>query len=233
MAKEGLTEIICIIDKSGSMARTADDAIGGFNTFLVKQKELGGEAKLTLILFDYTCKVIHEGEDLDAIVDLSSRNYVPGGGTALLDAVGLGIDKVISRHAELEEEEKPERVIMVVVTDGGENGSKEYKRDILLSKINDCRSNGWEFVFLGADESAFSEASSMGFPKSTVRGYDASSKRGVTSMYTDMSCAVSSYRCSGKVDMDTDMKDVIRTKDDAEDGKSDFDNINDTDGLIV
>ena len=227
MAKEGLTEIVCIIDKSGSMACTADDAIGGFNTFLVKQRELGGEAKLTLILFDNVCKVIHEGEDLDSIVDLSSRNYVPGGGTALLDAVGLGIDKVVSRHAELEEEEKPERIIMVVVTDGGENGSKEYKRDVLLSKINDCRSNGWEFVFLGADESAFSEASSMGISKSAIRGYDASSRSGVTSMYMDMTSAVGSYRCSGKVDMDADMNEVIRTKDDAEDGKSDFD------GLIV
>jgi len=141
--------------------------------------------------------------------------------------VGLGIDKISSCHAELEEEEKPERIIMVVVTDGGENGSKEYRRDVLLSKINDCRSNGWEFVFLGADESAFSEASSMGISKSMIRGYDASSCVGVSSIYSDMSCAVSSYRCSGKVDMDADMKDVIRTEDEAEDGKSDFD------GLIV
>ena len=221
MAKEGLTEIICVIDKSGSMAYTAEDAIGGFNTFLVKQRELGGEAKLTLILFDNECKVVHESEDLDSIVDLSCRNYVPGGGTALLDAVGLGIDKITSRHAELEEEEKPERIIMVVITDGGENGSKEYRRDVLLSKINDCRSNGWEFVFLGANESAFSEASTIGVSKSMIRGYDASSRVGVTSMYTDMSCAVSSYRCSGKVDMNEDVK----IEDDAEDGKSDFDGI--------
>jgi len=220
MPKEGLTEIICVIDKSGSMASTAADAIGGFNTFLKAQKELPGDARLTLILFSDRCKVVHESECLDEIVDLTDRNYVPGGSTALLDAVGLGIDKVVEKHEELPEDERPEKIIMVVVTDGGENASKEYRRDVILGKINDCRSKDWEFVFLGADESAFEEASSMGFAKGATRGYCADTSVGVSHMYADMSAAVTCYRADKKVDMTS-----IAEVDDSVKDKSDLDNL--------
>jgi len=220
MSKEGLTEIICVIDKSGSMSSTATDAIGGFNTFIKEQKKLPGEANLTLILFDNNCKIIHESECLDAIVDLTDRNYIPGGGTALLDAIGLGIDKIIAKHEKTSEEECPEKVIMVVVTDGQENSSKEYRRDVLLGKINDCRSKDWEFVFLGADESAFSEASSMGFSASMTKGYSASTSAGVSHMYTDMSSMVKCCRAGKKADM-TSIPDV----DDLDEKNSDLDNL--------
>ena len=197
MPKEGLTEIICVIDKSGSMHKTADDAIGGFNAFLEGQRMLPGEAKLTLILFDNDCHVLHEGECLDNICELSSRNYIPSGGTALLDAVGLGIDRVNDNHKALSEEERPEKIMMVVITDGKEGSSKEYTRDVLMSKISECREKNWEFVFLGADESAFTEAKSMGFSPGMTKGFRADTGGGTRSMYSDMTSMVSSYR-SGK-----------------------------------
>ena len=201
MPKAGLTEIICVIDKSGSMSKTAEDAIGGFNEFLKKQRELKSEARFTLTFFDTTYEIIHKSVTLDEVVELSSRNYMPGGMTALFDAIGRTIDEVSKVHSDLGDE-CPEKVIMVILTDGNENSSKEYKKELVVSKINEYRGKNWEFVFLGANESAFSEGGRIGVRSQMTRGFRAKSSGGMRKMYTCMDSAVSSYRATSKVNLD-------------------------------
>jgi len=204
MSEEGLTEIVCVIDKSGSMSSTADDAIGGFNEFLARHRELGNNSRLTLTLFDTNYDIVHKSILLEDVVELSCRNYAPGGMTALFDAVGRTIDEVAKAHEELDESERPDKVLMVILTDGQENSSKEYAKDLVLSKISEYREKNWEFVFLGADESAFEESRSLGFDANMTRGFEASSGVGIRNMFDCMDSAYTSYRSGKKIDLGED-----------------------------
>jgi hypothetical protein len=163
-----LTEIVVVLDKSGSMGSVREDTIGGFNTFLQDQKELPGEAVLTLTMFDAEYSFVERGALLENVKPLSNETYAPGGMTALLDAVGKTINDVVTRHASLDEDEKPGKVILVVITDGHENSSREITKKAELVKMVKKQEEdyGWEIVFLGADIDAWGEGSSMGFSKS-------------------------------------------------------------------
>jgi len=163
-----LTEIVVVLDKSGSMGSVREDTIGGFNTFLQDQKELPGEAVLTLTMFDTEYSFVERGTLLENVQPLSNETYAPGGLTALLDAVGKTINDVVSRHATLPEDEKPGKVVFVVLTDGEENSSREITKKSELVKMVKKQEEDyeWEIVFLGADIDAWGDGSSMGFSKS-------------------------------------------------------------------
>jgi len=164
---EKLTEIIFVLDKSGSMWDVKNDTIGGFNSFIKDQKELPGEAVFTFVTFDTKYNKVEQGTLLENVKELSSETYTPGGGTALFDAVSNAINDVISRHDSLDEDEKPGKTILVVLTDGEENSSREI-RDVkeIGRMVAEREDAGWEVLFLGADLDNWGDiASGMGFSK--------------------------------------------------------------------
>jgi uncharacterized protein YegL len=201
MAKDSLTEVAIVMDESGSMMSTVDDAIGGFNSFLASQKEVDGEANITLVLFDNKYEIVHDGIDLNDIPDLNRATFVPGGGTALIDAIGKTIDSLSSRISEMAEEDKPGKTIIIVITDGQENSSREYKRSEVAEKIKSLKSeSGWEMIFIGASEEILDQADDIGIAKSCTMKYDATSK-GTAMAYDCMSAALTSYRTEGSCDI--------------------------------
>ena len=164
---ENLTEIIFVLDKSGSMWDVKKDTIGGFNQFLEDQKKLPGEALFTLITFDTTYNKFEEGSLLENVKPLNENTYNPGGGTALLDAVNRAIADTLTRYNDLPEDKTPGKVILVVLTDGEENSSTEV---VDVKKIGEMvkerEKAGWEVVFLGADLANWQGmGSSLGFSK--------------------------------------------------------------------
>jgi uncharacterized protein with von Willebrand factor type A (vWA) domain len=200
--KEKVTEIICVIDKSGSMDCVKDDVIGGFNNFIDEQKKLKDIANLTLTLFDTNYEIINKSKDIKTIDKLDNKTYCPGGCTALLDAVGKSIDEV-SKGIELDKKGKvKQKILMVIATDGQENSSKEYKKQQIVDKIKEKKEQGWEFVFLGANETAFSEANNIGMSGCFTQGYATGTSIGTQSLYRDMSNITSCYRSTGKIDKD-------------------------------
>jgi hypothetical protein len=189
-----LTEIIFVLDKSGSMGSIRNDTIGGFNTFIQDQQELPGDAVFTLAMFNTQNTIEKRSVLLENVGELTQETYRPGGGTALLDAVGQTINDVVSRHATLEEDEKPGKTILVVLTDGEENSSKEFINVNDLGKmIKEREDAGWEVIFLGADIDAWADGSEMGFSK--MRGMD---KMDMKCNMSKMSYYTANYRMAGQ-----------------------------------
>jgi len=191
------TEIVCILDRSGSMGSICNDAIGGFNSFLKEQKELPGKATFTLILFDHEYEVKCNGIDIKEVTPLNNRTYVPRGSTALYDAIGRAICNAESRIDKCNP--KKSRVLVSILTDGEENSSKEYDKCKILSMIQKCRDKyGWEFIYLSASPSAFSDAEKIGIRVGRVMQFShtGSGIRGMTASY---GCSASSYRSTGQM----------------------------------
>lgn len=204
MARDDLTEIAIVMDESGSMATTADDAIGGFNSFLESQRTVEGDSNVTLILFDDKYEVIYDGMSLEKVPDLTKETYHPGGGTALIDALGKTIDSLSTRIFALPEEDRPGKVIVIVITDGQENSSHEYKRSDITSKIKDLKTRcGWELVFIGASDAILEQADGIGFDKKKMMRYKAS-KGGTMRAFSAMSDVVCSYRSTGSYELPDD-----------------------------
>jgi len=154
-----LTEIACVIDRSGSMNSIRSDAIGGFNSFLKSQQEEPGEARVTLVLFDHEYQVTYENTEINNVPPLDNSTYEPRGTTALLDAIGRTIDDVGTRLGNTAEENRPGQVIVAILTDGLENASRQYSRKQIFDKITHQREKyNWEFVFLAANQDAISAA---------------------------------------------------------------------------
>lgn len=161
--KKNLTELVFILDRSGSMGGLESDTIGGFNGMITKQKKQEGEANVTTVLFDDQFEVIHDRFPIDVIKPLTAQEYYVRGCTALLDAIGKTVDKIKYIQKYLPEEMKAEKVIFVIITDGLENASKEYSYDKIRRVIERQKEKyGWEFLFLGANMDAVSEASKLG-----------------------------------------------------------------------
>lgn len=170
-----LTVIVVVLDRSGSMASLVDDTIGGFNTFLDEQKRADGLARLTLTQFDHEYEVVYEGEDLSRVPPLDRSSYVPRGQTALLDAIGRTISVVGARIAARSDSERPWKVVFVILTDGHENASREFRRAQILEMIRAREKNeGWEFVFLGANQDAITEAGAIGIAPSKAAAWTSS-----------------------------------------------------------
>ena len=159
------TELIFILDRSGSMAGLESDTIGGFNATIKDQKEIEGETRVTTILFDNFFEVLHDRIDLQDILPLTNKEYFVRGSTALYDAVALGINKILNVQRQTKAESRADKVIMVITTDGYENASRETSGKMLHKMIEDCKKEGWEFLFLGADIDAQSVAESIGIDR--------------------------------------------------------------------
>ena len=161
--RKNLTEIVFILDRSGSMCGLEKDTIGGFNSFINKQKKNEGEAYVSTILFDHERVVLHDRVDIKEIHDMTERDYSVRGMTALLDAIGSSIHHIANIHKYAREEDVPEKTIFLIITDGYENASKEYTYRKVKEMIeNEKEKHGWEFIFMGANIDAVGEASKFG-----------------------------------------------------------------------
>ena len=193
------TEIIFVIDKSGSMAHLAGDTIGGFNGFIEGQKALDGKATLTTVLFDTTWKILHDGVDIHEVKPMTTADYSTYGGTAMLDAVGEIINRVQDRHDELGTE-KPENVLFVITTDGEENSSHKFNKSQIEKMIkHQTNGHGWKFMFLGANMDAVKEARSLGINQDYAVNYTYSSA-GTKAVYDTITTATCSLRCDSLAD---------------------------------
>ena len=161
--KKNLTEMVFILDKSGSMAGLEADTIGGFNSMIERQKYAEGEALVATVLFSVESTVIHDRVDLRKIEPLTERQYFVGGGTALIDAIGGAIHHIANVHKYAREEDRPERTIFVITTDGMENSSHRYSSDEVKAMVKKEKEKyGWEFLFLGANIDAVETAAHFG-----------------------------------------------------------------------
>ena len=192
--KEGLTEIISIVDRSGSMQSILDDAIGGFNTFLAAQQRQPGEAKLSLILFDHEYQVVHQAVDIQQVEPLNQDTYVPRGSTALLDAVGKTIDAVGERLAATPESERPSQVIISILTDGYENASQTYSKPKVAEMIkHQTEKYSWAFEFQAANMDAFAAAKELSIAQDHVVQFEATGE-GVREAFVQQSQRISAMR---------------------------------------
>ncbi len=168
-----LTEIVFILDRSGSMAGLESDTIGGFNAFVDKQKKEVGEALLSAVLFDDECTVLYDRVDIRKVEPMTDRQYRVGGCTALLDAIGGAVHHVANVHKYAREEDRPGKTIFVITTDGLENASKRYTYAQVQQMVKkEQEKYGWEFLFLGANMDAISAARTFGIREDRAVRYE-------------------------------------------------------------
>ena len=175
--RKKLTEIVFILDRSGSMHGLEKDTIGGFNSLIEKQKKVDGEVLISTILFDNTGKVIHDRIDLKNIRFMTDKDYVTGGCTALLDAVGNAIHHIGNIHKYARKEDVPEHTLFVITTDGMENASRFYGYEKVKKMIERQKKRyGWEFMFLGANIDAIDVANNLGIDESRAVNFNCDSE---------------------------------------------------------
>ncbi|NLE03612.1 MAG: VWA domain-containing protein, partial [Crenarchaeota archaeon] len=161
--KKGLTELVFILDKSGSMGGLEKDTIGGYNHMLEKQKAVDGECLITTVLFDNDYELLHDRIDIRGVSLLMEKDYCIGGSTALLDAIGRTINKIANAQKHTADEYRAEKVMFVIITDGEENSSHEYSYNRVKAQIERQKEKyGWEFIFLGANIDAVKTARCFG-----------------------------------------------------------------------
>jgi len=197
--KKDLTELVFILDKSGSMSGLEADTIGGFNSMLAKQQASEGECRITTVLFDNNYELLHDRVDIRAVSPITEKEYQVGGMTALLDAIGRTIHKIANVQKHTAEDYRAEKVMFVIITDGEENSSKEYTADMVKALIErQKRKYGWEFIFLGANIDAVQTASRIGITPDRAIDYLADSK-GTELNFKVMASAVATFREAGTV----------------------------------
>lgn len=195
MMKKGLTELVFILDRSGSMSGLEEDTIGGYNGMLEKQKKVEGHARVTTILFDDAYEVLHDRIDLQTVQAMTNDAYYVRGMTALLDAIG----KTILRVNHTSDEERAENVLFVITTDGLENASSEFTYD-KIRKLIDVHKNEhvWEFIFLGANIDAIATASQFGISQDRAANFHADGE-GTELNYDVISETISSFRLHSEI----------------------------------
>ena len=192
--KKNLTELVFILDRSGSMAGLEDDTIGGFNAMIEKQKAEPGEALVSTVLFDNRSEVIHDRLPLEKVPAMTRKEYYVRGCTALLDAVGSAVHHIGNVHKYAREEDRPARTLIVITTAGMENASREYTYDRVRRMIGRQKERyGWEFLFLGANIDAAREAARFGITADRAANYHAD-HRGTAVIYEAVSDAVCNVR---------------------------------------
>jgi len=202
--KKDLTELVFILDRSGSMGGLESDTIGGYNTMIEKQKKEAGEAIITTVLFDDRYELLHDRINLRGIAPITSKEYFVRGSTALLDAIGKTINKIGNVQKHTAEDERAEKVLFVITTDGLENASREFSYEKIRQMIEHQKIKyGWEFIFLGANIDAIDVAERIGINKDRAANFHADSA-GTTLNYQVMSETVSKMRAN--IPMNADWK---------------------------
>ncbi|MDW7671958.1 MAG: hypothetical protein SCK57_13005 [Bacillota bacterium] len=200
--KKELTELVFILDRSGSMGGLESDTIGGYNGLLAKQKQEPGEAVVTTVLFDDRFELLHDRLNLREILPITEQEYYVRGTTALLDAVGITISKIVNQTKRAPKEEQPGRTLFVITTDGMENASREFGYEQVRKMIEHQKSRyGWEFLFLGANIDAAAVAERFGVSNDFAADFHADSE-GTLLNYSVLSDAVSDLRANRAIDKD-------------------------------
>ncbi|WP_438825640.1 vWA domain-containing protein [Neobacillus vireti] len=200
MMKSNLTELVFILDRSGSMAGLEADTIGGYNAMLKKQQKAEGEAIVTTVLFDHQYELLHDRINLIDISLLTDKDYEVGGTTALLDAIGFTIQKIVNVQRRTKKEEQAEKVLFVITTDGMENASREFTTEKIRKMVHHQKEHyGWDFLFLGANIDAISTAARFGIDEDFAVDYHADDV-GTQLNYEAVNEAVSSLRSGKKID---------------------------------
>ena len=198
--KKNLTEIVFILDRSGSMSGYEADTIGGFNATIEKQKQLDGACYVSTVMFANESEVIHDRVDLNRIEKMTARDYQVGGGTALLDAIGRSIHHIGNVHKYARREDVPAHTIFIITTDGMENASYRYDSATVKRMISRQQEKyGWEFIFLAANIDAVETADRIGIRRERAANYR-QDRDGMRSSYEAMSEAIRSVRCAEGLD---------------------------------
>jgi uncharacterized protein YegL len=208
--KDNLTELIFILDRSGSMSHLVSETINGFNATIEKQKQEDGEALVTVVLFDDKYEVLHDGVDIKSIPVLTGAQYFVRGYTALLDAIGRTINTVGTRLKNTPEDERPSKVLLIITTDGQENSSHEFTQDQVRLMIEHQKTKyNWEVLFIGGDiNSARYAQHDLGIADA---GFSIQSVDGEHSRYTGMNAAITNYRTTGDINDGEDWKSQLKT----------------------
>ncbi len=194
--KNNITEIVFILDRSGSMSGLESDTVGGFNSMLKKQRNEEGTAYVSTVLFNDRSEVIHDRLPLEKVEDMTERDYIPCGSTALLDAIGGAIHHIGNIHKYARKEDVPENTIFIITTDGMENASHLYSADKIRKMIERQKEKyGWEFLFLGANIDAVETARHIGISKDRAANY-CCDEAGTALNYKAVTEAISQVRCS-------------------------------------
>jgi uncharacterized protein YegL len=200
--KKDLVEMVFILDRSGSMEGLEKDTIGGFNSMINKQKKIPGEALVSTVLFDDAYEVLHNRKSIKEVPSLTHEEYFVRGSTALLDAIGRSLKKMISVYRKLKDEEKPEKTIFVITTDGMENASREFTSTQIKQMIEKQKEKyQWEFIFLGANIDAVRTARDFGIRKDRVANYH-SDEQGTALNYEAISDAIYELRVNRCINPD-------------------------------
>ena len=217
--RKGLTELVFILDRSGSMSGLEADTIGGFNSMIERQKKEEGEAYVSTILFDDQSEVLHDRVSMEQVPEMTEEEYYVRGCTALLDAVGEAIHHIANVHKYAREEDRPEKTMFVITTDGMENASRKYSYEKVKSMIQKKQEKyGWEFIFIGANIDAIQEAKRFGIREERAVNY-VHDEIGTETVYRSVSKAVCALRmapsscidrameeCQWKEDIDRDFR---------------------------
>ena len=195
---KNITELVFILDRSGSMSGMEKDTIGGFNSMIEKQKKEDGTVYVSTVLFSNTSKVIHDRVDIKKIEPMTEKDYQVNGCTALLDAIGCAIHHIGNVHKYARKADVPDKTLFLITTDGMENASREYSSSRVKEMIKRQEEKyGWEFFFVAANIDAVETAERIGIRKERAANYDV--EEGTETMYCAMSENISEYRKTGKV----------------------------------
>ena len=192
--RKGLTEVVFILDRSGSMSGLEADTIGGFNSMIAKQKKEEGEAYISTVLFDDTCEVLYDRVPVNKVEPMNDNQYYVRGCTALLDAIGGAIHHIVNVHKYAREEDRPEKTLFIITTDGMENASRQYSYEKVKEMVERQKEKyGWEFLFLGANIDAIDVAGKFGIDSNRALNY-VSDHKGTQLNYEVLNKTVSEFR---------------------------------------
>lgn len=212
--KKDYTKIVFVVDRSGSMSSIANDIIGGYNKFISDQKALKhGTCDVSFYQFDNSYEVVYENTPIDVVKDLDNKTFVPRGGTALLDAVGKRIDNLGQQLSKLPEPERPEKVLVVIITDGEENSSRSYNWETVKQAVeHQTNVYKWQFTYIGANQDAWSVGANIGIAANASLTYAANSK-GSTNMFSSLSANTTLYRSATSSSFAYNKSDIDAQKD--------------------